>query len=459
VNRKRPALSSEREEIVMKKVAIAWLCGLALAGAAGAAGATGATGPTGDAGAAASAPGAAGAAADASGASTAAAAPAAPQVERAREILEESARAYRRLPALREALVYSVEAPGAAAESKRFEYGFGPGPAAYAGDALFQVVALRGTMYLTKSDVADKYVAVPYDGDFGAALNRIGGREGPLFEPPAIAMHDGKSLEAVVEALRFKILEPLRIGACRSVPGPPGRTQDEILLTAANGELRLRLDADSHLLASLSLAVRPPGAPPGLLLRIEGSFVQRTPPGTAAEIAFSPGERVAVAGITDLESSRLKAGSAAPAFELHTLEGARVALRELRGRVVVLDFWATWCAPCWKTLAETQELFRWAAAEHLPVAVFAVDTLERAASEQERQARVAEFWRSQRFAMPTLLDLGDETFRSYGNPGLPSLVLVAPDGTVARYHQGLFPDMQETLRREVREALVPRPGG
>ena len=173
-------------------------------------------------------------------------------------------------------------------------------------------------------------------------------------------------------------------------------------------------------------------------------------------IDFAPGRRVVVPGLADFGSSRLIAGSSAPDFELMTLDGKKISLHDLRGSVVVLDFWATWCIPCWKTLRETQALFDWAAASDLSVAVFPVNTLEEAPSEAAKRERVAVFWRSQHFRMPTLLDSDNALFRAYENPGLPSMVLVAPDGTILKHHQGLFSNMQETLQREIRAALLAK---
>jgi len=58
--------------------------------------------------------------------------------------------------------------------------------------------------------------------------------------------------------------------------------------------------------------------------------------------------------------------------------------------------------------------------------------------------------------MATLVDSESKMFEAYGNPGLPSVVLVSPSGTILRYHEGMFPEMEETLKREVRDNLMPR---
>jgi hypothetical protein len=44
-------------------------------------------------------------------------------------------------------------------------------------------------------------------------------------------------------------------------------------------------------------------------------------------------------------------------------------------------------------------------------------------------------------------------FKEYGSPGLPSVVLISPSGTILRYHEGLLPEMLETLKRETREQI------
>jgi hypothetical protein len=44
-------------------------------------------------------------------------------------------------------------------------------------------------------------------------------------------------------------------------------------------------------------------------------------------------------------------------------------------------------------------------------------------------------------------------FKAYGSPGLPSVVLISSSGAILRYHEGLFPEMLETLKREAQEHL------
>ena len=85
--------------------------------------------------------------------------------------------------------------------------------------------------------------------------------------------------------------------------------------------------------------------------------------------------------------------------------------------------------------------------------IFAVNTLERGPDSKEKLDRVRRFWKSQNFTMPTLIDTQSRMFKAYGSPGLPSVVLISPSGTILRYHEGLFPEMLETLKRETREQI------
>src|SRR5262249_41660633 len=200
-----------------------------------------------------------------------------------------------------------------------------------------------GKLYLTQSDVPDRYVAATFSGDFGADLRRIAGNSS-LFEPPPVAMHFGKSLDACIDTFRFNLLAPLRIAGYQHVSGGTG--QDEVRFVANNGELTVAIDSQTHFFRTVSFEVRPPNAPEGFLVRVKGSFSPQALSGSEAAITFTPGSRSAVESLTDLSSSRLAAGSFAPDFKLANLDGKKITLHDLRGSAVVLDFWATWCVPC-----------------------------------------------------------------------------------------------------------------
>jgi peroxiredoxin len=217
--------------------------------------------------------------------------------------------------------------------------------------------------------------------------------------------------------------------------------------------VRVAVDAGTHLLSDVSLELHPPGAPPDFTVRVEGSFSPEALAAADPAGRFDPAGRTAVASLSDLGSDRLAPGSGAPDLVLPDLEGRRVALRDLRGRVVVLDLWATWCIPCWKALRHAQDLAAWARAEGLPVTVLAVDTLEELPAPAERRDRAAAFCRSQGLSLDVLLDSDDAAFRALGHPGLPSLVVIDRAGLVSAVHTGALATPEATLRAAVREAL------
>jgi peroxiredoxin len=374
-------------------------------------------------------------------------------IEQAKSVLAASARAYRAVPALRDTMTYVVRGPNMDREPKKIEIRLGAGRDASVADALLSATALGNQFYVTKSDAPGKYVARTSTGDFGKTLVSVVGSQSSLFEPVQIAMREGKGLEGWLDSLRFNLLGPLKItGYARRTEN--GSTWDEIELTADNGREMARVDPKTHFFSSVHLHVTPPGAPSGVSVEIEGEFSPRILRQAAEVVTFDPGDRRAVAELTELDSETLPIGKPAPAFDLPTPDGHRIALSDYSGRVVILDFWATWCVPCWKTLRETQRLADWAAAANQPVAVIAVNTMEQFPSEQGRRAKVAAFFKSQGLTLPTVLDEDSKLFHGFGTPGLPSMIILSPAGTILKYHQGLFPDALETLKREVVHALA-----
>ena len=372
-------------------------------------------------------------------------------LRQARETLEASAQAYQRVTALEDTLIYTVKTPSATLPPKTLEIRLGAGRDVAVKDPLIEAIALDGTLYLTKSDAPGKYVAQPYSGDFAKALGAIVGDQGWPLEPVQIAMRLGKDLEGWLTSLRFKQLGPLEISGYERKT-VSGQSIDVIHFTAENGELEADFNSWTHFLSRISLQARPPGASKDVFIQVSGELSPKVLESPKGLITFDTSGKVAVTDVTSLDSKHLPTGQPAPPFELESVAGGKVVLGELRGSVVVLDFWATWCAPCWKTLRETQRLSDWVSHNGPPTRVLAIDSLEEFTTAKETRARAADFFQSQGFTMPALLDLKGEVFRAFGSPGLPSIVIIASDGTIFKYHQGSFPEMLETLKGEIRQA-------
>jgi thiol-disulfide isomerase/thioredoxin len=106
-------------------------------------------------------------------------------------------------------------------------------------------------------------------------------------------------------------------------------------------------------------------------------------------------------------------------FTLATLGGETLTLSDLRGEWVVLNFWATWCAPC----VEEMPYLNQVAAER-DVRVLGVNFNEDAAA-------VAQFVAGHAISFPILMQPDDITLLVYGVRGLPRTTVIAPDGTIA----------------------------
>ena len=139
---------------------------------------------------------------------------------------------------------------------------------------------------------------------------------------------------------------------------------------------------------------------------------------------------VAAGGTAVFPSDTLpEAGSPAPDFELPDVNGDTVRLSDFSGRPVILNFWATWCAPC---RLEMPELER-AQAEFGPDGP-AVLTI----NQEESAEQVDAFFTEVGLTLPALLDADGDVGAAYGAFFLPTTVIIGPDGIVAAVHRGII---------------------
>src|SRR6202158_3464501 len=374
--------------------------------------------------------------------------------QQARETLQASALAYQQVVALSDVLTYIVTTPNAVLPPKTLKMTLGARDQVALKDPLIEAVALDGSLFVTKSDAPGKYVVRPYSGDFAKALDAVVGEQGWPLEPLQIAMRLGKGIDGWLTALRFKQLAPLQISGYEKKTDN-GRWVDEIHFRGGNGGLDADFDSTTHFLSRIRFEAHPQGAPKDVFIKVSGECAPKVLASAKNVVTFDPSGKVAVASLTSLDAAQLATGKPAPLFELENLAGQKVSLRQFQGSVVVLDFWASWCAPCWKRLRATQDFSDWASHSGLAVGVFSAGNMDQSPTADETRVKAAEFFQSPSLTMSSLVDRNSETFEAFGSPGLPSMVVIAADGTIYKYHQGSFPDMMETLKREAKEAGRP----
>jgi thiol-disulfide isomerase/thioredoxin len=139
-----------------------------------------------------------------------------------------------------------------------------------------------------------------------------------------------------------------------------------------------------------------------------------------------------------------KAGSPAPEFTLPALakERSEVSLKSLLGKVVVMDFWASWCPPCRKTLPQLG-LMR----DRNPALVVLAVSID------EKRANAMEFLKSGDAHMIYLHDAERAVASRYDLGGMPSLILIDRKGVIRYRHDGYTEDDAGKIEAEVRKLM------
>jgi peroxiredoxin len=130
---------------------------------------------------------------------------------------------------------------------------------------------------------------------------------------------------------------------------------------------------------------------------------------------------IVLSGLLGMAARPPLVGSPAPEIVLKDLQGRDVKLSDLRGKVVLVNFWATWCKPCKEEMPAMQASY-----DKLRDKGFVV----LAVNELEDTARVAEHIRTHGHTFEVVMDHNNQVANMYGVVGLPASFLIDPQGIV-----------------------------
>lgn len=131
----------------------------------------------------------------------------------------------------------------------------------------------------------------------------------------------------------------------------------------------------------------------------------------------------------------------APDFTLKSHSGANLKLSELRGEVVMINFWASWCGPCRQEMPVLEELYT--RYQPLGFTVLGVNI-------EEDPGEAKELLEELQVSFPVVFDTSNEVSRLYQVAAMPSTVLVDRDGNMRYLHKGYQPGLEQQYQEQIR---------
>jgi len=251
-----------------------------------------------------------------------------------------------------------------------------------------------------------------------------------------------------------------------------GFTVRTIDFTGPEGRMEINLDPRTNLVQSIVHTIDggPPLVPEGVVRTNTFEFDYELPEAfDPASIAFVKGDRQATALMASLDKSESTGalaaeaeggasgliGQPAPQFLLQTVDGEMIDLAKLRGNVVIVDFWATWCPPCRVGLPELHKVAAWANDRGLTVKVLTINIRDETGDTPEGKKEAAQaYWAEAGHSLPILLDYEGEAQFAYRVSGIPATFVIDPDGIIAAVHEGIDVNDPGSYSQSLRDEVV-----
>lgn len=152
---------------------------------------------------------------------------------------------------------------------------------------------------------------------------------------------------------------------------------------------------------------------------------------------------------SDKPESRTKEGQLLPPFHVTDISGKEFSLNALKGKVVLLNFWATWCAPCRQEMPRLQKEI-WLKYQTSPK--FAMIAIAR---EQTRN-EIDDFREQSGFTFPMAPDPKRSTYKLFADAGIPRSYVISPTGKILFQTEGYCPADFDQMEHLVQQQLSTR---
>ena len=139
----------------------------------------------------------------------------------------------------------------------------------------------------------------------------------------------------------------------------------------------------------------------------------------------------------------VEVGQSAPEFDLAG-RLAGIKLSDYKGKTVYLDFWASWCGPCKQSFPWMNEMHSRYNAKGLRVVGVNVD---------QKTEEAKTFLKDNPASFDVAFDQSGKTPKAYAIKGMPTSVLIGPDGKVLSIHSGFKPEQRDELEQQIKQAL------